>query len=111
MQGQQLRRIVRQGDFCALCTVGLFQFPAGMILPPQFYAILEQSEVQHQSLEQVAALCLNVPQLAKPASTHRGQSLALWLRRGVIITIHTQQPAGRLGISQTLFSFARIGRE
>ena len=90
MQGQQLRRIVRQGDFCALCTVGLFQFPAGMILPPQFYAILEQSEVQHQSLEQVAALRLNVPQLAKPASAHRGQSLALWLRRGVIITIHTQ---------------------
>jgi len=111
LQGQQLRRIVRQGDFCALCTAGLVQLPAGMILPPQFYAILEQSEVQHQSLEQVAALCLNVPQLAKPASTHRGQSLALGLCRGVIITIHTQQPAGRLGISQALFSFARIGRE
>ena len=111
MQGQQLRRIVRQGDFCALCTVGLFQFPAGMILPPQFYAILEQSEVQHQSLEQVAALRLNVPQLSQPASAHRGQTLALGLCRGVIVAIHTQQPPRCLCISQALFSFARIGRE
>ena len=111
LQGQQLRRIVRQGDFCALCTAGLVQLPAGLIFPPQFYAILEQSEVQHQSLEQVAALRLNVPQLSQPASAHRGQTLALGLCRGVIVAIHTQQPPRCLCISQALFSFACIGRE
>ena len=109
LQGQQLGGVIRQGNFCALCTVGLFQFPAGMILPPQFYAILEQSEVQHQSLEQVAALRLNVPQLAKPASTHRGQTLALGLCRGVIVAIHTQQPPRCLCISQALLALTRIG--
>ena len=109
MQGQQLGGVIRQGNLCALCTAGLVQLPAGMILPPQFYAILEQSEVQHQSLEQVAALRLNVPQLSQPASAHRGQTLALGLCRGVIVAIHTQQPAGRLGISQTLLALTRIG--
>ena len=109
LQGQQLGRIVRQGDFCALCTAGLFQFPAGMILPPQFYAILEQSEVQHQSLEQVAALRLNVPQLSQPASAHRGQTLTLGLCRGVIVAIHTQQPPRCLCISQALLALTRIG--
>ena len=109
LQGQQLRRIVRQGDFCALCTVGLVQFPAGMIFPPQLHAILQQGQVQHQSLKEIVALCLNVPQLAKPASAHRGQTLALGLCRGVIVAIHTQQPAGRLGIGQALLALTRIG--
>ena len=109
LQGQQLRRIVRQGDFCALCTVGLVQLPAGLIFPPQLHAILQQGQVQHQSLKEIVALRLNVPQLSQPASAHRGQILALGLCRGVIVAIHTQQPAGRLGISQSLFSFARIG--
>ena len=92
LQGQQLRRIVRQGDFCALCTVGLFQFPAGLIFPPQLHAILQQGQVQHQGLKEIVTLCLNVPQLSQPASAHRGQTLALGLCRGVIVAIHTQQP-------------------
>ena len=109
LQGQQLRRIVRQGDFCALCTAGLFQFPAGLIFPPQLHAILQQGQVQHQSLEQVAALRLNVPQLSQPASAHRGQTLALGLCRGVIVAIHTQQPPRCLCISQALLALTRIG--
>ena len=79
-----------------------------MILPPQFYAILEQSEVQHQGLKEIVALRLNVPQLSQPASAHRGQTLP-FARRGVIVAIHTQQPPRCLCISQALLALTRIG--
>ena len=109
MQGQQLGGVIRQGDLCALCTAGLVQLPAGLIFPPQLHAILQQGQVQHQSLEQVAALRLNVPQLSQPASAHRGQTLTLGLCRGVIVAIHTQQPPRCLCISQALLALTRIG--
>ena len=111
LQGQQLCRVVRAGDFRALCAPWGLQFPARAVFTPVFPAILQQGKIQHQCFVQVVPQRLNIAKTPQPANTYRWQILFFRLQRRIIKAVHGQQPPGGLRVAQPLLALPCIQRK